>query len=84
MSEELKSFLQSLRTKPELLEELRSLLGDPDAAIGWTRERGCHLTPEDLAELRESDRELSDDELEQAAGGDTAWPPPPTPPTGDP
>lgn len=80
MSEELKSFLQSLRTKPELLEELRSLLGDPDAVIGWVQERGCRLTPEDLAELRESDRELSDDELEQAAGGDTAWPPPPPPP----
>ncbi len=79
MSEELKSFLQSLRTKPELLEELRSLHGDPEAAIQWARERGCHLTPGDIAEIRESDRELSDDELEQAAGGDTAWPPPPGP-----
>jgi len=75
MSEELKSFLQGLRTKPELLEELRSLLGDVDAAIRWVQERGCRLTPEDVAELRESDRELSDDELEQAAGGDSAWPP---------
>lgn len=83
MSEELKSFLQSLRTKPELLEELRSLLGTPDAAIRWAREQGCRLTPGDVAEILESDQELSDDELEQAAGGDGAWPPPP-PPTGNP
>jgi|GEM_PF-2277907 len=84
MSEELKSFLQGLRTKPELLEELRSLLGDVDAAIRWACERGCHLTPEDIAEIRGSDEELSEDELDKVAGGDTAWPPPPAPPTGDP
>ncbi|HEX3553743.1 MAG TPA: Nif11-like leader peptide family RiPP precursor [Thermoanaerobaculia bacterium] len=79
MSEELKSFLQSLRTKPELLEELRSRLQDPDAAIQWAREQGCHLTPDDITELR-GDQELSDDELDKVAGGDTAWPPPPPPP----
>lgn len=28
---------------------------------------------EDLREQMESDRELSDDELEQAAGGDDGW-----------
>lgn len=80
MSEELKSFLQSLRMKPELLEELRSLLGDSAAAIRWAGERGCHLTPEDVAEIRASDQELSEDELDKVAGGDTAWPPPPPPP----
>jgi predicted ribosomally synthesized peptide with nif11-like leader len=79
MSEELKRFLQSLRTKPELLEELRSLLRDPDAATRWARERGCHLTPEDVAELQDYDQELSDDELDKVAGGDDVWPPPPGP-----
>ena len=75
MSAELRSFLQRLSTKPELLEELRSLLQDPDAAIRWAGERGCHLTPADIAEMRESEQDLSDDDLEQAAGGDN-WPPP--------
>jgi hypothetical protein len=36
---------------------------------------GYFLTPEDVQELLDCDRELSDDDLEQAAGGDTAWPP---------
>ncbi|HEX4961022.1 MAG TPA: Nif11-like leader peptide family RiPP precursor [Thermoanaerobaculia bacterium] len=80
MSEELKTFLQSLRTKPELLEELRSLIRDPDAAVQWAREQGCHLTPEDVAELQGDDEELSDDELDKVAGGDDGWPPPPPPP----
>jgi predicted ribosomally synthesized peptide with nif11-like leader len=84
MSEELKSFLQSLCTKPELLDELRSLLRDPDAAIRWAAERGCHLTLEDIAEMRESEQDLSEDELDKVAGGDTAWPPPPAPPPGGP
>ena len=80
MSEELKGFLQSLRTKPELLEELQSLLREPKTAIRWARERGCTLTPEDVAELQDYDQELSDDELDKVAGGDDAWPPPPPPP----
>jgi predicted ribosomally synthesized peptide with nif11-like leader len=78
-SDELKSFLQSICTKPELLEELRSLLQAPDAAIRWARERGYHLTPADVAEIQQLDQELSDDELDQVAGGDTAWPLPPLP-----
>ena len=74
MSAELKSFLQRLSTKPELLEEFRSLLKNSDAAIQWASERGCYVTPKDIAEMRESEQDLSDDDLEQAAGG--AWPPP--------
>jgi len=74
MSAELKSFLLTLTTRPELLEELRSLLQDPEAAIRWAGERGCHVTPDEIAEMRESEQDLSDDDLEQAAGG--AWPPP--------
>ena len=73
MSAELKGFLQRLSTKPELLEELRSLLQDQDAAIRWAGERGCYVTPDDIAEMRESEQDLSDNDLDQAAGG--AWPP---------
>jgi predicted ribosomally synthesized peptide with nif11-like leader len=83
-SDELKRFLQSLSATPRLLEELRSLLATPDAAVRWADDRGYRLTPEDIAELQRSDQELSDDELDKVAGGDTAWPPPPAPPPGDP
>ncbi len=79
-SDELKSFLESVRMRPELMEELRSLLATPDAAIRWAAGRGFRLTAGDIAELIGCDEELSEDELDKVAGGDTAWPPPP--PTG--
>ncbi len=79
-STELKNFLQSVSTKPHLLEELRSLLAVPQAAIRWAGDQGYRLGPEDISELQSCDQELSDDELEKAAGGDDAWPPPPPPP----
>jgi predicted ribosomally synthesized peptide with nif11-like leader len=75
-SAELSRFLDDLRNDPRLLEESRTLLHDSVAALRWTRERGYHLTLADIRELLDSDRELSDDDLDQAAGGDDAWPKP--------
>jgi predicted ribosomally synthesized peptide with nif11-like leader len=72
-SAELNRLLEDVRKDPHLLEASRALLRDPDGAIRWAGDRGYHLTREDVQELLESDRELSDDDLEQAAGG--AWPP---------
>lgn len=63
-----------LLSRPELVEELRGLLPDLGRSLAWLSERGYHVTREELRELADSDRELSDDELEQAAGGD-GWPP---------
>jgi predicted ribosomally synthesized peptide with nif11-like leader len=75
-SAELSRFLDDLRNDPRLLEESRTLLQDPEAALRWSREKGYHLTLADIQELLDSDQELSDNELDQAAGGtDTAWPP---------
>lgn len=75
-SAELSRFLDDLRKDPQLLEESRRLLRDSEAALRWTRERGYHLTFAEIQELLDSDRELSDDDLDQAAGGDDAWPKP--------
>lgn len=81
MRDELKRFLEGVRNDPRRLEELRALLGTPDAAIRWASGQGFHLTPRDVEELQESDCELSDEELDRAAGGDDGWgtgtPPPP-------
>jgi predicted ribosomally synthesized peptide with nif11-like leader len=74
-SAELNRFLEDLRKDSHLLNESRTLLRNPDAALRWAREKGYHLTPADIQELLDSDRELSDDDLDQAAGGDDAWPP---------
>jgi predicted ribosomally synthesized peptide with nif11-like leader len=76
-NDELKRFLENIRTQPDLVQELRSLIPNPDAVIRWAAERGFHLTPGEVAELQGYDQELSDDELDKVAGGDTAWPPPP-------
>lgn len=76
--DELKGFLQSVRTEPDQMEELRSLLASPDAAIRWAATRGYRLTPGDIAEIAGCNDELSEEELDKVAGGDTAWPPPPT------
>ncbi len=73
-SAELIRLLADLRKDPDLLHESQRLLRDPDAALRWAVDRGYRLTLEDLAELCDSDRELADDDLDQAAGG--AWPPP--------
>jgi predicted ribosomally synthesized peptide with nif11-like leader len=83
-SNELSRLLADARKEPRLLDELRGLLRDPEAMRRWAEERGYPLTREDMAELQDSDQELSDEELKQAAGGDTAWPPPPVPPPVDP
>jgi predicted ribosomally synthesized peptide with nif11-like leader len=72
---ELSRLLEDVRKNPCLKDESREVLGNPDAALRWTRDKGYDLTPADIRELLDSDRELSDDDLDQAAGGDT-WPTP--------
>lgn len=74
-STELSRFLEALRNDPRLLDESRTLLRNPDAALRWAHGRGYLITPADVQELLECDVELSDEDLDQAAGGD-AWPPP--------
>ncbi len=73
-SSELNRLLEDLRRDPGLLDESRTQLRDSDAALRWAVDRGYRLTFRDIAELCASDRELSDDDLEEAAGGD-GWPP---------
>jgi predicted ribosomally synthesized peptide with nif11-like leader len=74
-SPELNRLLEDVRKDSGLKNESRKLASDPDAALRWTRDKGYDLTPEDIHELLDSDRELSDEDLDQAAGGDT-WPTP--------
>lgn len=71
---DLNRLLGDLRKTPDMLEELKGT--DPEAVIRWAGARGYDLTPGEAEELVASDRELSDDELEEAAGGEEAWPPP--------
>jgi predicted ribosomally synthesized peptide with nif11-like leader len=79
--DELHRLLEDAQRQPNLLSDLRVHLGDAAAAAHWAVEKGYDLDPEEIEELRESDTELSDEELDQAAGGDWA-PGQGTPPPG--
>ena len=59
-----------LQARPDLLNDLRSRIDDLDRSAQWARGQGYEVTQDELRELMDSDRELSDDELEEAAGGD--------------
>lgn len=64
--------VRAIQKHPDLLAELRSL-DTPGRRLQWAREKGYPLTEEELEGLCESDQALSDDELEQVAGGDDGW-----------
>jgi hypothetical protein len=88
---EVDRLLADLQQKPDLMAEFRRLaadLDDLDRLVRWAAEKEYHVIREELRRLAESDRELSDEELEDAAGGDDGWapgtPPPPDGGTGTP
>lgn len=87
---EVHRFLYALKQDPRMLEEFNRLRADAGAAISWASGKGYALTPEEAAELAANDCEMTDDELDEVAGGDASWngtnntggTPPPTPPAG--
>lgn len=70
---DVKRVMRDLQRVPDLLEELRTIGPHFDRVRDWTREKGYALTDAEIRDLLDTDRELSDDELEAAAGGD-GWP----------
>ena len=68
MSEEqLKAFLEKVKADTSLQEKLKAA-ASPEAAIEIAKEAGFSITSEDIQELSEP-VELSDEDLEGAAGG---------------
>jgi len=70
---DLERLIADLRRHPDLFQELKEQKGAFGPSVQWARDRGYDVTREELVELMDSDRELSDEELEQAAGGDDGW-----------
>lgn len=62
-------FLSDLQRDPELMEEFRSLSEEPEIWVRWAGAKGYEITLEEATELEETHSEISDDDLEQAAGG---------------
>ena len=71
MSEEqLKAFLEKVKADTSLQEKLNEA-ADADAVVEIAKEAGFSITAEDM---QSSTAELSDEELEEAAGGTgTQW-----------
>ena len=68
MSEEqLKSFLEKVKTDTSLQEKLKGA-ADADAALAFAKEAGFRITAEDIQSMQ-SATDLSDDELKGVAGG---------------
>ena len=69
MSEEqLKAFLEKVKSDTSLQDKLKAA-ASPEAAIEIAKEAGFSITAEDIQSMQSSTVELSDEELEIAAGG---------------
>ena len=69
MSEEqLKAFLEKVKSDTSLQEKLNGA-ADADAVVEIAKEAGFAITAEDIQSMQSATVELTDDELEAAAGG---------------
>ena len=69
MSEEqLKAFLEKVKSDTELQDKLKAP-ASPDAAVQIAKEAGFSITAEDIQSMQSQSGEVSDEELEAAAGG---------------
>ena len=69
MSEEqLNAFLETVKADTSLQEQLKAA-ASPDGAVEIAKEAGFSITAEDIQSMQSSTIELSDAELESAAGG---------------
>ena len=69
MSEEqLKAFLEKVKADTSLQEKLNAA-ASPEAAVEIAKAAGFSITAEDIQSMQSESVELSDEELEGAAGG---------------
>ena len=74
MSEEqLKAFLEKVKSDTELQEKLKAA-ASPEAALEIAKDAGFAITAEDIQSMQSQSGEVSDDELEGASGGRVANP----------
>ena len=74
MSEEqLNAFLEKVKGDTSLQEKLNAAT-TPGAAVEIAKEAGFEITVEDIKSMQSAWVKLSDEELEEAAGGLCIWP----------
>ena len=65
--EQLKAFLEKVKADTSLQEKLKAAY--TDAALAIVKEAGFPITTEDIQSIQSATAELSNEELEAAAGG---------------
>ena len=70
---ELTRLTAALKDDGHLRTELQGLAGDLDALRRWVEAKGFALAKPDLERLAASLGELSDEDLEEVAGGNDPW-----------
>jgi predicted ribosomally synthesized peptide with nif11-like leader len=70
-------FVAALRQDRSLRQEVQDLASDREALHERVRAMGYSVTRRELDSIVASSTELSDEELEQAAGGEDPWSPKP-------
>jgi predicted ribosomally synthesized peptide with nif11-like leader len=68
-SSEVERFLTDLQNDAGLRQELENLGQDTDACVRWANAKGYAFTREEAQTLGAFETGLSDDDLEQVAGG---------------
>ena len=66
--EQLKAFLEKVKSDSSLQEKLKAA-GSPEAVVEIAKAAGFAITAEDIQSMQSATVELSDEELEGAAGG---------------
>ena len=66
--EQLKAFIEKAKADTSLQDKLKAA-STPEAAIDIAKEAGFAITAEDIQSMQSATVELSDEELEGAAGG---------------
>ena len=66
--EQLKAFLEKVKSDSSLQEKLKAA-ASPEAVVEIAKDAGFSITAEDIQSMQSATVELSDEELEGAAGG---------------
>ena len=70
MTTEIERLAADIKTDEKLLEEAKGLGTDTDAIVTWANERGYDFSIEELdSHIEEQTAQLSEDELNDVAGG---------------
>ena len=66
--EQLKAFLEKVKADTSLQDKLKAA-ASPEAAVEIAKDAGFAITAEDIQSMQSATVEVSDEELESAAGG---------------